>query len=232
MPDPKFNPYDPEVLKTLPTIHGGIGDRPDIDDDDGPGDTPGAARVQAVRGDMFEFGPAHSEAMVVWMRSGFNGLHTSWWHDFVPRWRTRRLLRRTTRGWEPFHMDGVHDRSWWTQPEPALLHIHKPVERLSYLYLHPNPDDTWAQADDVVRMTRQALDTVAQLPVTSVSFNGIQSATKWRTQPERGCDPCQADGRHHPALAARACAPLQPAYGLLGGSWGWVQGCGASIDGG
>lgn len=176
MPDPKFNPYDPEVLKTLPTIHGGIGDRPDIDDDDGLGDAPGAARVQAVRGDMFEFGPAHSEAMVVWMRSGFNGLHASWWHDFVPRWRQRRLLRRTTRGWEPFQMDGVHDRSWWTQPEPALLHIHKPVNRLSYLYVHPNPNDTWAPADDVVRMTRQALDTVAQLPVTSVSFNGIQGA--------------------------------------------------------
>lgn len=172
MSEEKPNPLTPtHTPRPASVIYASIGNSSDILVDE---DEQGREIVQVVQGNVFEFGPAHSEAMVIWMKSGFSGLYTDWFANFVPRWCERPLSIHTPQGWKTFHLNDRLGRSLFEQREPTLLHITEPLEKLAYLYVHPNPGNTWSKAKDVASMTRRALDTLAHLRVTSVTFNGIQ----------------------------------------------------------
>lgn len=118
--------------------------------------------IETKSDNLFLFGPEHCEAMILWPRSGFNGLHVGWM-EFLP------LLKE--HGANP---DGrQHGRS----DEPRLIRLERPLGKLRYLYLHRSPDASGRVSDPhtVKPMVRRALDAVAALAdVTQCCMNGIQ----------------------------------------------------------
>lgn len=130
-------------------------------------------KIMTVKDDVFGFAQKECDAAIIWMRSGFNLLHSKWMFEFFPNLKDKEIKIWESRGWVPHQLST--DRIW-INDVPTLIQITPPLGKLQYLYMHPNKDDARVSDQETVKqLTIKALCTICKLPIKSCCMNGIQS---------------------------------------------------------
>lgn len=122
-------------------------------------------RLHAVEGDIVDAAPEVAEAAVLWLRSGFNLRHVTWFHKLAERY--------------PRLLEGINTPNPpWRSQKDVLLPLSPADGHLRYLYITANPEDrlgcrTIAEVRDCIH---RSLDKLSQLGVKRVAMIHIPFA--------------------------------------------------------
>ncbi len=134
---------------------------------------PAPISVKAVQADIFEYGPAHCEAMLLWMCSHAHGLYRRWLNAFLPKLAAHEpMVQVGPEGvWAPFNTLNTRP---WAHARVTVIKLARPLGRLQFVCLLPNPQDTITNSEETLQaMLQQGLDTLSALGVSSAAINGI-----------------------------------------------------------
>ncbi len=138
----------------------------------GAGTAP-SLQMKTIQDNIFSVAPKCTEMAILWMKSGFSKLFTDWWSSFSPRLRRKKLFERKDRQWIVASF-AEKERIWKTDVA-RIFRIEPPLGTLSYLYIHPNKNDSWVSSPaEAASLTKVALDAAAGLGIQNISMNGIQ----------------------------------------------------------
>lgn len=100
-----------------------------------------------ARGDILDLSRDDSDAVALWVRSGFNVRDITW----------RSLEREFASRLSPPLMEG--DRPWKSATD-LVWEVHPPLQRLRYVYLFSNPSDSfgYGSLDEVSAAVSRCLD--------------------------------------------------------------------------
>ncbi len=138
---------------------------------------PKAAHVRSVKADIFEYGPAHCEAMLLWMSTRAAGLHRRWLDRFMPKLLDHGpLLYSEAKGeWVPLD---ISETPLWTRQPVTVIKLSTPIGKLKYVCLLPNPHDNLDASDSELQKNLQlGLNALTGIQPTSVCMNGMLSNT-------------------------------------------------------
>jgi hypothetical protein len=128
--------------------------------------------LKFTKGDVFEEAK-HVEAMVLWLKSGFNSINTLWMFKFSEMINNAGISKDSTA-----NTLGSNDRVWMSE-NPTIIKLKNPIGMLKTVYVFPNPTDTFeCDSQKIVKMVKDALDYLEINGVKTCVINGIQSLNK------------------------------------------------------
>lgn len=136
--------------------------------------------IKAIKGMIMDVAPLKSQAMAIWMRSGFNSSNAIWRFELKEKGVNVELIH-------PFEKNINKDIEPWLLPHETLWKITPELGKLKYIYIFPNPEDNKGVDDmeAINQMIYKCLDTLSNYSITSVSFiliPALQKGNNFETQ--------------------------------------------------
>jgi len=139
--------------------------------------------IESLKGMLMDVAPSKSEAIAVWMRSGFNTRNAVWRFELKDNNVQLELIHPLKNNLSPniklsaYNLDTKNEP--WKLPHETLWKITSDnLDKLNYIYVSPNPSDkkTLNNLSDIDGLIKKCLDILLSRSITSVSFILIPSS--------------------------------------------------------
>ena len=127
--------------------------------------------IKAIKGMLMDVAPTKSEAIAIWMCSGFNARNGIWRFELKEKGIEIKLIHPERGDISPNESNLIGYEPWRLHFE-TLWKITSDFGKLKYIYVFPNPEDKQRlnHIEDINQLINNCLDVLNVNSINSVSF--------------------------------------------------------------